>query len=78
MLEKDNGRRQAHFDAKGFDSGRILDVSFIVLFHQEPEFNVLCCLLQFGAPAFVNPQYELVALRPKHLLPNGKVLVTYS
>ena len=27
---------------------------------------------------FVNPQYELVALRPKHLLPNGKVLVTYS
>lgn len=78
MLEKDNGRRQAHFDAKGLDSGRILDVSFIVLFHQEPEFNVLCCLSQFGAPAFVNPQYELVALRPKHLLPNGKVLVTYS
>ena len=34
--------------------------------------------MQFGAPAFVNPRYELVALRPKHLLPNGKVLVTYS
>ncbi|KAF8153398.1 hypothetical protein B0H34DRAFT_861504 [Crassisporium funariophilum] len=57
MLKKDNDRRQAHFDAKGLDSGRILD---------------------FEAPVFVNPQYELVALRPKHLLPNGKVLVTYS
>jgi hypothetical protein len=45
MLEKDNDQRQAHFDAKGLDSGRILDVSFIVLLLQEPELNVLCCLL---------------------------------
>ncbi|KDR77749.1 hypothetical protein GALMADRAFT_155529 [Galerina marginata CBS 339.88] len=38
----------------------------------------ICRIIDFEAPAFSNPQYELVALRPKHLLPNGKVLITYS
>ncbi|PPQ91148.1 hypothetical protein CVT25_002462, partial [Psilocybe cyanescens] len=34
--------------------------------------------LQFRHPKFLDPHYELVALRPEHMLPDGKVLITYS
>ncbi|KAF8817287.1 hypothetical protein BYT27DRAFT_7153441 [Phlegmacium glaucopus] len=35
-------------------------------------------MLDFQDPAIANPQYELVALRAEHMLPDGKVLVAYS
>ncbi|KAH9992714.1 hypothetical protein BJV74DRAFT_877832 [Russula compacta] len=34
--------------------------------------------LNFTAPCFVNPQYELLALHPEHFLPNGSPLTVYD
>ncbi|KDR71451.1 hypothetical protein GALMADRAFT_143724 [Galerina marginata CBS 339.88] len=35
-------------------------------------------MLDLELPAFLRPQYELVALRPEHMLPDGKVFVAYN
>ncbi|KAG5637185.1 hypothetical protein H0H81_005442 [Sphagnurus paluster] len=77
LVRADNDNRQKHFNNSGHDRLRRLGVGH-VLYDSIGYRKLTFTNFQLAHSAITNAEYELVALRPFHMLPQGKLLVKYS